>query len=124
MENDDILVIILCIIYFICVGIEIKVLKKNKIEIFYKENFSLILLICSTIPLAIVALLIFCNILKDILSDSELVLASGYFLTFIFASLAYIIHYIKSRIYALISSKNKLKILNTKTIYHRKNNYK
>lgn len=114
MMNDYILMLILGIIYFICVGIEIKILKKNKIEIFYKENFYLILLTCSKIPLAIVTLLIFCNILQDILSDGEWVLWGSYFFTFIFAAVAYIIHYIKSRIYALISSKNKLKILNTK----------
>lgn len=118
MFDYDMIMIVLIIIYIICVVIEIKALKRNNIDIFYKENFLLILINAIVFPLAIFSLLFGYNAVKSISWDNkEEVLFSGYFFTFIFASLAYIIHYIKSKIYAFITRKNKLSFLNLKTIY-------
>ena len=121
MIYEDIFIILLFIIYFICVGIEIKILKKNKIDIFYKENLLLIFLTSAVFPLSIFTLFFGCNAIKQFsLNNKENIAFSGYFFTFVFASLAYIIHYIKSKIYAFISNKNKLSFLGLKTIYDRK----
>lgn len=124
MFIDDIFMIILPIVYFICVFIEIKLLKKNNIDIFYKENFLLVLITSTIFPLAIFALLFGYNAIKDMSwSNKDDVIFSGYFFTFILASLAYIIHYIKSKIYAFISKRNKLSFLGFKTFYDKNNEY-
>ena len=117
----DIFMAILSIIYITCVFIEVKSLKRNKIDIFYKENFLLVLITSVAFPLAIFALFFGCNVIKNLSWDDKGDIAfSGYFFTIIFASLAYIIHYIKNKIYAFTSRKDKLSFLGIKTIYGKK----
>ncbi|MCI8636842.1 MAG: hypothetical protein HFJ36_03140 [Clostridia bacterium] len=124
MFDKDMLMILLIIIYIICVVIEIKALKRNNIDIFYKENFLLVLINAIVFPLAIFSLNFGYNAVKSISwNNKDEVLFSGYFFTFIFASLAYIIHYIKSKIYAFITRKNKLSFLKLKTIYDKNNEH-
>ncbi len=110
--------LILSIIYFICIFIEIKVLKRNNIDIFYKENFLLVLISSTVFPLAIFALFFGYNAIKDMSwTNKDDVIFSGYLFTFILASLAYIIRYVKTKIYAFISRKNKLSFLGFKSMY-------
>ena len=110
--------LILSIIYIICIFIEIKVLKRNNIDIFYKENFLLVLVSSTVFPLAIFALIFGYNAIKDMSwTNKDDVIFSGYFFTFILASLAYIIRYVKTKIYAFISRKNKLSFLGFKSMY-------
>lgn len=116
MFNDDTFMLILSITYIICVFIEIKVLKRNNIDIFYKKNFLLILISSTVFPLSIFALFFGYHAIKNISWDNNVVF-SGYFFTFILASLAYIIRYVKTKIYAFISSKNKLSFFEFKNIY-------
>ena len=118
MFVEDMFMLILSIIYIICIFIEIKVLKRNNIDIFYKENFLLVLVSSTVFPLAIFALLFGYNAIKDMSwTNKDDVIFSGYFFTFILASLAYIIRYVKTKIYAFISRKNKLSFLEFKSIY-------
>lgn len=76
-------------------------------------------LVSSTVfPLAIFALLFGYNAIKDMSwTNKDDVIFSGYFFTFILASLAYIIRYVKIKIYAFISRKNKLSFLGFKSMY-------
>lgn len=112
------------VIYIVCAFIEIKLLKRNKISILYKENLLLVFIMPVTFPLAIFTLFFFCNAIKDICwTDNNDILMSGYYFTFIFASLAYIIAYIKNKIYAFIPNKNKLSIFGIKTIYDKEDKY-
>ena len=118
MFVEDMFMLILSIIYIICIFIEIKVLKRNNIDIFYKENFLLVLVSSTVFPLAIFALIFGYNAIKDMSwTNKDDVIFSGYFFTFILASLAYIIRYVKTKIYAFISRKNKLSFLEFKSIY-------
>lgn len=124
MFIGDIFMIILSMVYIVCVYIELKVLKRNNIDIFYKENFLLILISSSVFPLAIFALFFGYNAIKDMSwSNKDDVIFSGYIFTFILASLAYIVRYIKSRIYAFISRKNKLSFLGFNTMYNKNDEY-
>ena len=124
MFNSDMIMLVLSIVYIICVVIEIKALKRNNIDIFYKENFLLILISSMVVPLAIFALLFGYNAVKSISwNNKDDILFSGYFFTFIFASLAYIIHYLKSKIYAFIGKKDKLSFLRLKTMYSKNDEY-
>lgn len=121
MFSEDILMLILFIIYVICVFIEITALKKNNINIFYKENFLLILLKSAAFPLGILALIFGCNAISNMAwKDKNDIIMGGYFFTFILASLAYIVYYIKNRIYAFIPRKSKLSFLGYKGIYYKK----
>ena len=118
MFVEDMFMLILSIIYIICIFIEIKVLKRNNIDIFYKENFLLVLISSTVFPLAIFALFFGYNAIKDMSwTNKDDVIFSGYFFTFILASLAYIIRYVKTKIYAFISRKNKLSFLGFKSMY-------
>lgn len=118
MFVEDMFMLILSIIYIICIFIEIKVLKRNNIDIFYKENFLLVLVSSTVFPLAIFALIFGYNAIKDMSwTNKDDVIFSGYFFTFILASLAYIIRYVKTKIYAFISRKNKLSFLGFKSMY-------
>ena len=115
MFVEDMFMLILSIIYFICIFIEIKVLKRNNIDIFYKENFLLVLISSTVFPLAIFALFFGYNAIKDMSwTNKDDVIFSGYLFTFI---LAYIIRYVKTKIYAFISRKNKLSFLGFKSMY-------
>ena len=49
-ESENIFAGILGIIYLICVFIEIKSMKKNKNDIFYKNNFLLVLIASCVFP--------------------------------------------------------------------------
>lgn len=118
MFVEDMFMLILSIIYIICIFIEIKVLKRNNIDIFYKENFLLVLVSSTVFPLAIFALIFGYNAIKDMSwTNKDDVIFSAYFFTFILASLAYIIRYVKTKIYAFISRKNKLSFLGFKSMY-------
>ncbi len=118
MFVGDIFMLILSIIYIICIFIEIKALKRNNIDIFYKENFLLILIRSTVFPLAIFALLFGFNAIKDMSwTNKDGVIFIGYFFTFILASLAYIISYVKTKIYAFISRKDKLNFLGFNSMY-------
>lgn len=125
MFNDNTFMLILFIVYIICVFIEIKLLKRNNIDIFYKENFLLVLISSGVFPLAIFVLLFGYNAIRDIFwsNDKYDAIFIGYFFTFLLASLTYLIRYVKSKIYAFISRKNKLSFLGTKTIYDEKDKH-
>lgn len=111
------------IIYIICVCIEIKLLKRNKISIFYKENFLLVLIISANLPVALSALGFGCYAIKEITwidDGSDFILC--YYFTFVAAALGYITHYIKTKIYAFIRPENKLIFFETGTIYDKEEN--
>lgn len=121
-ESENIFAVILGIIYFICVFIEIKSLKRNKIDIFYKENFLLVLITSFAFPLAVFVFSYgFYNFKNVILNDTENIEFCGLFLTYILGSLAYIVGYIRKRIYAFILPKNKLSFLGFSSIYNKEN---
>ena len=121
-ESENIFGAIIGITYFICVFIEIKSLKRNKINIFYKNNFLLILITSFAFPLAVLVFSYGFHSLKDvILNNEEQIGLYGLFLTYILGSLAYIVGYIRKRIYAFISPKNKLSFLGFSTIYDKEN---
>lgn len=119
MFHDNMLMLMLSMVYILCIFIEIKALKRNHIDIFYKENFLLILTNSAGFPLAIFALIFGYSTVTEILCSNHDIMFVGYFFTFLFASFAYIIHYVKSKIYAFIAGKNKLSFLKSKTLYDR-----
>lgn len=106
------------ILYFTCVYIEVKAMNKNKIDIFYKENILLVLMNSFTFLLAVG---VFCygvhNFIYSILINEETVEFYGMFLAYILSSLAYIVGYIRKRIYAFILPKNKLRFWKYSMIY-------
>lgn len=106
------------ILYFTCVYIEVKAMNKNKIDIFYKENILLVLMNSFTFLLAVG---VFCygvhNFIYSILINEETVEFYGMFLAYILSSLAYIVGYIRKRIYAFILPKNRLRFLKYSMIY-------
>ena len=106
------------ILYFTCVYIEVKAMNKNKIDIFYKENILLVLMNSFTFLLAVG---VFCygvhNFIYSILINEETVEFYGMFLACILSSLAYIVGYIRKRIYAFILPKNRLRFLKYSMIY-------
>ena len=108
---------ILVILYVICLWIEIKSLRRKKINIFYKENLLLVLMTSVRFPLAVLTLFFGCNAIKDFYKDD--IAAVGYFFTFAFGALAYIFLYIKKQIYTFLPDKNKLSFLGIGTIYDR-----
>lgn len=117
-EYEDILGAIVGILYFICVFIEIKAMKRNKIDILYKNNFLLVFIVPSVFILAVFVFAYGSYNLKEIiLNNKENTEFYGFFLTYIFGSLAYIVGYIRKRIYAFILPKNKLSFLGFSTIY-------
>lgn len=117
MFNDS-LIFILFIIYILCVYTELIVLKRNNISLFYKENFILVLFSSMGFPLALLALVFGYTALNDFSwKNEDSIILGGYFFTFILAPLAYIIHYIKYKIYGFISKKDKLSFLGFKSIY-------
>lgn len=116
-ESENIFAGILGIIYLICVFIEIKSMKKNKIDIFYKNNFLLVLIASCVFPFALFVFAYgFYNFINIILTHQEIEFC-GLFLTYIFGSLAYIVGYIRKKIYTFISPQNKLSFLGFSTIY-------
>ena len=106
------------ILYFTCVYIEVKAMNKNKLDIFYKENILLVLMNSFTFLLAVG---VFCygvhNFIYSILINEETVEFYGMFLAYILSSLAYIVGYIRKRIYAFILPKNRLRFLKYSMIY-------
>lgn len=106
------------ILYFTCVYIEVKAMNKNKIDIFYKENILLVIMNSFTFLLAVG---VFCygvhNFIYSILINEEIVEFYGMFLAYILSSLAYIVGYIRKRIYAFISPKNRLRFWKYSMIY-------
>lgn len=106
------------ILYFTCVYIEVKAMNKNKIDIFYKENILLVIMNSFTFLLAVG---VFCygvhNFIYSILINEETVEFYGMFLAYILSSLAYIVGYIRKRIYAFISPKNRLRFWKYSMIY-------
>ena len=106
------------ILYFTCVYIEVKAMNKNKIDIFYKENILLVIMNSFTFLLAVG---VFCygvhNFIYSILINEEIVEFYGMFLAYILSSLAYIVGYIRKRIYAFILPKNRLRFLKYSMIY-------
>ena len=119
-ESENIFGAIIGITYFICVFIEIKSLKRNKINIFYKNNFFLVLITSFVFPLAVFVFSYGFHNLKDVILNNEKNIGLyGLFLTYILGALAYMIGYIRKRIYAFISPKNKLSFLGFSTIYDR-----
>ena len=117
LENF-LLAMIPMILYFTCVYIEVKAMNKNKIDIFYKENILLVLMNSFTFLLAVG---VFCygvhNFIYSILINEETVEFYGMFLACILSSLAYIVGYIRKRIYAFILPKNKLRFWKYSMIY-------
>lgn len=117
LENF-LLVMLPMILYFTCVYIEVKAMNKNKIDIFYKENILLVIMNSFTFLLAVG---VFCygvhNFIYSILINEETVEFYGMFLAYILSSLAYIVGYIRKRIYAFISPKNRLRFWKYSMIY-------
>lgn len=117
LENF-LLVMLPMILYFTCVYIEVKAMNKNKIDIFYKENILLVIMNSFTFLLAVG---VFCygvhNFIYSILINEEIVEFYGMFLAYILSSLAYIVGYIRKRIYAFISPKNRLRFWKYSMIY-------
>lgn len=95
-----------------------KIIEKEKIKILYKDNLALVLLMPLTFLLAIFTLYWSLGATKDFLNTKDDISFSGYFFTFLLASCAYIIYYVKSRIYAFLSKENKLKIYEKNTFYN------
>lgn len=117
-EAENIFGVIIGILYFICVYIEIKSMKRNKIDIFYKNNFLLVLIASFGFPFAIFVFSYgLYNLIDIILNNEENIGFYGWFLIYILGSLTYIVGYIRKRIYAFISPKNKLSFLGFSTIY-------
>ena len=72
-ESENIFAGILGIIYLICVFIEIKSMKKNKIDIFYKNNFLLVLIASCVFPFALFVFAYgFYNLINIILTHQEI----------------------------------------------------
>lgn len=121
-SENFLLVMLPMILYFTCVYIEVKAMNKNKIDIFYKENILLVLMNSFTFLLAVG---VFCygvhNFIYSILINEETVEFYGMFLACILSSLAYIVGYIRKRIYAFILPKNKLSFLGFSSIYNKEN---
>ena len=117
-SENFLLVMLAMILYFTCVYIEVKAMNKNKIDIFYKENILLVLMNSFTFLLAVG---VFCygvhNFIYSILINEETVEFYGMFLACILSSLAYIVGYIRKRIYAFILPKNKLRFWKYSMIY-------
>ena len=117
-SENFLLVMLPMILYFTCVYIEVKAMNKNKIDIFYKENILLVLMNSFTFLLAVG---VFCygvhNFIYSILINEETVEFYGMFLAYILSSLAYIVGYIRKRIYAFILPKNRLRFLKYSMIY-------
>ena len=117
-SENFLLVMLPMILYFTCVYIEVKAMNKNKIDIFYKENILLVLMNSFTFLLAVG---VFCygvhNFIYSILINEETVEFYGMFLACILSSLAYIVGYIRKRIYAFILPKNRLRFLKYSMIY-------
>lgn len=117
LENF-LLVMLPMILYFTCVYIEVKAMNKNKIDIFYKENILLVIMNSFTFLLAVG---VFCygvhNFIYSILINEETVEFYGMFLAYILSSLSYIVGYIRKRIYAFISPKNRLRFWKYSMIY-------
>lgn len=117
-SENFLLVMLPMILYFTCVYIEVKAMNKNKIDIFYKENILLVLMNSFTFLLAVG---VFCygvhNFIYSILINEETVEFYGMFLACILSSLAYIVGYIRKRIYAFILPKNKLRFWKYSMIY-------
>ena len=117
-SENFLLVMLPMILYFTCVYIEVKAMNKNKIDIFYKENILLVLMNSFTFLLAVG---VFCygvhNFIYSILINEETVEFYGMFLAYILSSLAYIVGYIRKRIYAFILPKNKLRFWKYSMIY-------
>lgn len=116
-EFENIFAGILGIIYFVCVFIEIKSMKRNKIDISYKDNFLLVLISSCVFPFALFVFAYGFYNLINIISTHQDIEFCYLFLTYIFGSLAYIVGYIRKRIYAFISPQNKLSFLGFGTIY-------
>ena len=119
MEIEFFLIIVLFIIYCVTFFIEIKVLNRKKIDIFYKENPMLVFMVPFSLILAICALFLSYNLIIDMLSNKQSDLKTFFIWIFslLFASIAYIVQYIKNRIYAFIPNNKKLKIIKKWTIY-------
>ena len=117
-SENFLLVMLPMILYFTCVYIEVKAMNKNKIDIFYKENILLVLMNSFTFLLAVG---VFCygvhNFIYSILINEETVEFYRMFLACILSSLAYIVGYIRKRIYAFILPKNKLRFWKYSMIY-------
>ena len=117
-SENFLLVMLPMILYFTCVYIEVKAMNKNKIDIFYKENILLVLMNSFTFLLAVG---VFCygvhNFIYSILINEETVEFYGMFLACILSNLAYIVGYIRKRIYAFILPKNKLRFWKYSMIY-------
>ena len=117
-SENFLLVMLPMILYFTCVYIEVKAMNKNKIDIFYKENILLVIMNSFTFLLAVG---VFCygvhNFIYSILINEEIVEFYGMFLAYILSSLAYIVGYIRKRIYAFISPKNRLRFWKYSMIY-------
>ena len=117
-SENFLLVMLPMILYFTCVYIEVKAMNKNKIDIFYKENILLVIMNSFTFLLAVG---VFCygvhNFIYSILINEETVEFYGMFLAYILSSLAYIVGYIRKRIYAFISPKNRLRFWKYSMIY-------
>ena len=111
--------IIFIVLYIICLYVEWKVLKKEQISLSNKENMLIFFLIPFTLPLALSALIFGIYVIIDIIvrQQRDLLEGIGYFITFVLASLVYIVYYAKKRIYAFLPSKDKLSMYETKSIY-------
>lgn len=111
----------MCIIYIICLIIELSILKKDKINIFDTENLLPALFIPLTVPLAIYTLFWSLNLIFEdffSLNNSENGFFCGYYFPLVFGSLTYMFYYVKRIIYAFLADEDKLKLYRNKHIFY------
>lgn len=97
------------------------IIKKNKIDIFYKENFAIAIFNSAFFPLSLLVFSFGVEVFKNIWNNNKEGFIILYFCSFIFISLSYIVGYIKRTIYAFISPENKLSSLEFKKTYEKIN---
>ena len=109
------------ILYIVCLIIELKIVKKDKVDILNVENLIHILFIPYSFVLSIYVILwTYCLMHEEhvFLNDSAPSFFYGYYLPLILGAIFYMIHYIKRIIYAFIPNENKLKLYRNKHIFY------
>ena len=116
MDFNKIFWIIFGLIYAICLKIENRALEKNNsIDTSYKRDFIAHAVL---FPFAIYTLIFSYNAIMTTAWDKmEDAIFSVYFFSFMLGSVAYIIYYIKIKIYAFIPRKNRLNCVEFKSWY-------
>ena len=111
--------LLLSLIYLFFLFVEFIIVKKEKVNIFHEDNWFFVFASPGTLILAIYVLFYFTFfIVEDSTSSFPIISAKsffGYYFTFVLGSIFYIIYYIRSKMYALISNNNKSKFYSKPT---------